>query len=52
VYNRQWCDLGIYAMRGAIAGRKYGKDNVGNIQALSKINDFSWLKDQFDIKNN
>lgn len=48
-----WCSKGIenkygeYAIQGAIAGKKYGEDNVGNLEALSKINDFEWLKDKF-----
>lgn len=36
-----------YAIAGATAGRKYGQENAGNIPALSLINDFDWLKSQF-----
>jgi hypothetical protein len=43
--NRQFGD---FAICGARAGRKYGVDNQGNINALKKINDFDWLKEQFD----
>jgi hypothetical protein len=48
-----WCNVsnghyGIYAIEGAVAGRKYGEKNAGNIPALSKINDFKWLADQFE----
>jgi hypothetical protein len=49
-----WCTkgkdrpFGEYAILGAIAGKQYGIDNVGNIEALKKINDFDWLKEQFD----
>jgi hypothetical protein len=48
-----WCTRGIdavygdYAISGAIAGRKYGKENAANLAALSLINDFDWLKNQF-----
>ena len=48
-----WCSLGIdkqygkYAIAGAIAGRKYGEENKNNPDALRKINDFEWLKEQF-----
>lgn len=47
-----WCNIGngdyaMYAIAGAIAGRKYGEKNAGNIPALSRINDFKWLADQF-----
>jgi hypothetical protein len=49
-----WCTEGIenkygeYAIDGAIEGKKYGENNIGNLQALSKINDFDWLKDKFE----
>jgi hypothetical protein len=49
-----WCTkgkdrpFGEYAILGATAGKQYGIDNVGNIEALKKINDFDWLKEQFD----
>ena len=49
-----WCNAGAdkpfgkYAISGAIAGRKYGEENKNNIEALSKINDFDWLKKVFD----
>ena len=50
-----WCSatgrgrpFGDYAIQGARAGRKYGVANQGNIEALKKINDFDWLKEQFD----
>jgi hypothetical protein len=47
-----WCKIdngayGTYAIAGAIAGRKYGEKNAGNVPALGKINDFKWLADQF-----
>jgi len=48
-----WCNVAKgpfanYSIEGAIAGRHYGEDNKGNTKALSKINDFNWLKDQFN----
>ena len=45
-----WCSKGIdepygkWCIAGAQAGRKYGSENAGNSQALSKINDFDWLR--------
>lgn len=52
-----WCSkghdrpFGDYAIRGAIAGRKYGYENKNSINKLKKINDFNWLKKQFDDDN-
>jgi hypothetical protein len=49
-----WCSKGIdrkfgkYAIDGAREGREYGYDNIGNNDALSKINDFEWLKDLYE----
>ena len=50
-----WCriangDYGEYAIKGAIAGRDYGNQHRGNLEALAKINDFDWLKRQFDAR--
>ena len=48
-----WCTKGSKrsygkdAIAGAIAGREYGKQHEGDIDALSKINDYEWLKEQF-----
>jgi hypothetical protein len=50
-----WCTVGIdqpygkFAIKGALAGRKFGQDNAGNKPALSSINDFKWLSDQFQL---
>jgi len=50
-----WCSLnesapyGFYAYLGALAGRAYGQENAGNKPALVLINDFSWLKNQFEL---
>ena len=40
--------FGEYAIKGALAGNKYGQENAGNIPALTLINDFDWLKSQFE----
>lgn len=48
-----WCSLGAdkphgeYAIKGAIAGSKYGIQHKHNISALKKINDFDWLASEF-----
>ena len=34
---------GEYVIQGAIAGMNYGLKNQGNIEMISKINDFDWL---------
>ena len=51
----KWCSaygrdrpFGDYAIQGARAGRKYGVANSTNPDALRLINDFDWLKEQFD----
>ena len=51
-----WCTTaqGNYssdALRGAREGRKYGEENKNNSTLLSKINDFDWLKTQFEKTN-
>lgn len=45
-----WCTTGTdeNAIAGALAGRTYGTENKDNTDALKKINDFDWLKEQFD----
>lgn len=49
-----WCSegeskpFGKYAIAGAIAGRMYGTQYKNDLDALKKINDFNWLKEQFD----
>ena len=48
-----WCNkgtnkpFGIDAIRGAKAGKKFGEENKDNLEELSKINDFDWLKQKF-----
>ena len=51
-----WCTTaqGNYssdALRGAREGRRYGEENKNNSTLLSKINDFDWLKTQFEKTN-
>jgi hypothetical protein len=47
---RVWCILndnaeyGFYAYLGALSGKQYGEKNASNPEALSKINDFTWLE--------
>lgn len=48
-----WCTqgedmpYGKFAIKGALAGRAYGQENAGNLPALTLINDYDWLKTQF-----
>jgi hypothetical protein len=39
--------FGQYAISGARAGKKYGEENIQDYDALSKINDYAWLEQQF-----
>ena len=41
---------GEWAIKGAREGSAYGTASQGNNEALKKINDFAWLKDQYNIK--
>ena len=49
-----WCtvgndkEFGKYAIAGAKAGAVYGARNQSNITKLKEINNFDWLKEQFD----
>jgi len=49
-----WCTVGEdkpfgkYAIDGAKLGREYGTANKGNLDALKLINDYAWLKEQYD----
>jgi hypothetical protein len=45
-----WCEKSRdeYALAGARAGRAYGTANKTDLEALKKINDYDWLKEQFD----
>jgi hypothetical protein len=48
-----WCVLnddipyGFHAYLGALAGKAYGEKNASNTEALSNINDFTWLEAQW-----
>lgn len=52
-----WCTVGEdtlfgeYVIDGAREGKKYGESNKGNIESLKKINDFEWLKRQYNARN-
>jgi len=49
-----WCTLnetapyGFYAYAGALAGKEYGLSNKADIETLKMINNFKWLKEQFN----
>ena len=49
-----WCTVGAdktygeYAIAGAKLGRQYGYENQGNEEALYKINDFQWIREQYE----
>jgi hypothetical protein len=41
--------FGEYVVPGAMLGMQYGIENKGNQEALTKINDWSWLYEQFKL---
>jgi hypothetical protein len=49
-----WCGVGRdklfgdFAIEGAISGRMYGYQNRNDLIALRKINDFDWMKENYD----
>jgi hypothetical protein len=49
-----WCSRGAdrpygeWALKGAQAGRAYGEANKGSTEALAKINNYEWLREQYD----
>jgi hypothetical protein len=43
--------FGTLAIEGAKAGTAYGNSHKGDMEVLKKINDFEWLKEQFDARN-
>ena len=47
-----WCSATSdkNALKGALAGRAYGQKNASNKEALGKINDFTWLQDQWSLE--
>ena len=48
-----WCTtdvgarFGRYCLKGALEGKAYGLENKDDTEALNKINDFEWLREQF-----
>lgn len=48
-----WCNkgasrkFGLWCIKGARAGRRYGMENIGNKKAIELMNDFNWLKMRF-----
>lgn len=46
-----WCTTGNdeNAIKGALAGRAYGEKNASDKEALLKLNDFTWLQDQWSL---
>lgn len=52
-----WCSrgenrpYGKYCIMGAQQGKDFGTYYRNNIEVLKKINDFDWLKEQFDATN-
>jgi hypothetical protein len=54
---RTWCTIATdtpyakWAISGANAGRIYGQKNASDLEALGKINDFDWLRNQFETSS-
>jgi hypothetical protein len=52
-----WCTVGDnkpfgeFVIAGALAGKEYGEKNASNIEALKLINDFDWLRSQFETNS-
>jgi hypothetical protein len=48
-----WCNkginrrFGIWCIKGARAGRRYGMENKNNEKGIEQINDFDWLRKRF-----
>lgn len=48
-----WCNVdnggrfGRYCIKGALEGKVYGEEHANDVEALNKINDFEWLREQF-----
>ena len=47
VYQRCWCPFCCYCQKVSLEGKAYGLENKDNTEALNKINDFEWLREQF-----
>jgi hypothetical protein len=51
-----WCNkgtdrkFGIWCIKGARAGRRYGNENRNNEKGIEQINDFDWLRKRFDYE--
>ena len=49
-----WCNVGkdrpfgAYAINGARAGKQFGEEHIQDPAGLNSINDYEWLKNQFD----
>lgn len=39
--------FGRYCLKGALEGKAYGEEHKDDTEALNKINDFEWLREQF-----
>ena len=39
---------GEFALQGAALGKQYGLDNFNNLDALKLINNYEWMKNEFD----
>ena len=39
--------FGRYCIKGALEGKVYGEEHANDVDALNKINDFEWLREQF-----
>lgn len=52
---KAWClkgadrPFGKWCILGARQGKEYGEKHKGNVEALKKMNDYGWLKRQFEI---
>jgi hypothetical protein len=52
-----WCTVGDdkpfgeFVIAGALAGKEYGEKNASNVEALKLINDFDWLRSQFETNS-
>ena len=50
-----WCSVGNdkpfgdWAIKGALAGKKFGQDNTDNTEVLANINNTEWLQEQFNL---
>jgi len=40
--------FGKYCIQGAIQGKKYGEQFFDNIEKLKLINDYEWMRNEFN----